>query len=206
MEEQRKEYTGTWIPRVVMEDERLSSSEKILYAEIACYDECFTSNAFLAKRIGLSETRVTRFISRLKDFGYVNQTSFDGRKRFLKAFTTMVPSQKRQPSLVENDYPDQSKMTTIDNNVNNNERTDTHTVASAPVRFAKPSVEEVKAYCSERKNLVNPEAFVDFYDSKGWKIGSQSMKDWKAAVRTWERRDSPAAKTVPTMINYNNYA
>ena len=65
-------------------------------------------------------------------------------------------------------------------------------------RFVKPSLDEVKAYCQKRNNSVDPEAFIDFYESKGWKIGNQPMKDWKAAVRTWERRDSrPANKSSP---------
>ena len=56
-------------------------------------------------------------------------------------------------------------------------------------RFTPPTVEQVREYCLERKNNVDPETFVDFYASKGWKIGKESMKDWKAAVRTWEKRD-----------------
>ena len=56
-------------------------------------------------------------------------------------------------------------------------------------RFAPPSPEEVRAYCRERNNRVNPDQFVDFYTAKGWKIGNQTMKDWKACVRTWEQRD-----------------
>lgn len=56
-------------------------------------------------------------------------------------------------------------------------------------RFTPPTVEEVEAYCRERENLVNPQRFVDFYASKGWKVGNQAMKDWKAAVRTWEQND-----------------
>lgn len=59
----------------------------------------------------------------------------------------------------------------------------------APVRFAPPSVEEVVSYCRERKNGVDAQRFVDFYASKGWKVGNNPMKDWKAAVRTWEGRD-----------------
>ena len=57
-------------------------------------------------------------------------------------------------------------------------------------RFAPPSLEEVKAYCDERNNGVDPQAFIDFYTSKGWKIGKETMKDWQAAVRTWERRET----------------
>lgn len=56
-------------------------------------------------------------------------------------------------------------------------------------RFMPPTIEEVKAYCQERQNGIDAEAFVDFYASKGWKVGSTSMKDWKACVRTWERRE-----------------
>lgn len=54
-------------------------------------------------------------------------------------------------------------------------------------KFVKPSLEEVREYCLERKNNVNPEKFIDFYEAKDWYIGKNKMKDWKAAVRTWER-------------------
>jgi len=53
--------------------------------------------------------------------------------------------------------------------------------------FVKPSVEEVKAYCQERGNSVDPEAFVAFYESNGWKVGKNPMKNWKSAVITWEK-------------------
>ena len=54
--------------------------------------------------------------------------------------------------------------------------------------FVPPSLSEVKAYCQERNNGINPQHFIDFYASKGWMIGKNKMKDWKAAVRTWEQR------------------
>ena len=59
--------------------------------------------------------------------------------------------------------------------------------------FEPPSVDDVRAYCQERKNSVDPQKFVDFYSSKGWMIGKNKMRDWKAAVRTWER--APEQKT-----------
>ena len=55
--------------------------------------------------------------------------------------------------------------------------------------FVPPTVEEVRAYCIERGNGVDPETFVDFYASKGWMVGKSKMKDWKAAIRTWERSE-----------------
>lgn len=54
--------------------------------------------------------------------------------------------------------------------------------------FVPPTLSEVKAYCQERNNGINPQSFIDFYSSKGWFVGKNKMKDWKAAVRTWEQR------------------
>lgn len=62
-------------------------------------------------------------------------------------------------------------------------------------RFTKPSVDEVRAYCIERNNNIDAEAFINFYESKGWKIGKNAMKDWKAAVRTWEAKNKSAGIT-----------
>ena len=56
-------------------------------------------------------------------------------------------------------------------------------------RFEKPTLSEIKQYCTERNNNVNAEHFFDYYESNGWKVGKNSMKDWKAAVRTWERSE-----------------
>ena len=55
--------------------------------------------------------------------------------------------------------------------------------------FTKPTIDEIQDYCIERNNNVNAEQFYDYYESNGWKVGKNSMKDWKAAVRTWERSE-----------------
>lgn len=62
-------------------------------------------------------------------------------------------------------------------------------------RFKAPNVDEVRAYCLESGyTAVDPERFVDFYQSKGWKVGREPMKDWKAAVRNWNRKENPNGK------------
>ncbi len=71
-------------------------------------------------------------------------------------------------------------------------------VAASNFRFKKPTVEEIAAYCAERKNNVDPQAFFDFYESKGWRVGNQPMKDWKACIRTWERREQASGSGKPT--------
>lgn len=57
-------------------------------------------------------------------------------------------------------------------------------------KFIKPTLGEVQEYCNERNNGINAEAFYDFYESKDWYIGKNKMKDWKACVRTWEKRNT----------------
>jgi hypothetical protein len=68
-------------------------------------------------------------------------------------------------------------------------------------KFVRPTVEEVKAYCIERGNTVDAEAFVAFYDSKGWKVGAAPMKNWKSAVITWEKRGAKA----PAKNKFQNF-
>ena len=80
-------------------------------------------------------------------------------------------------------------------------------IKAAP-KFKKPSVEEVRAYCLERGNSVDAQAFVDFYDSKGWKVGNAAMKDWRACVRTWESREkhsSPRPSSRNTTNKSSNF-
>jgi len=55
-------------------------------------------------------------------------------------------------------------------------------------RFVRPTVEDVQAYCIERKNAVDAVKFWNFYEAKGWMIGRNHMKSWKAAVHTWEHQ------------------
>lgn len=56
-------------------------------------------------------------------------------------------------------------------------------------KFVKPTLEEVKTYCLERKNNIDPEQWFNHYEAVGWTVGKNHMKDWKAAVRTWEQHE-----------------
>lgn len=63
-------------------------------------------------------------------------------------------------------------------------------------RFRKPTIEEVQAYCTERRNSVNPQRFMNHYESNGWRVGKSAMKDWKAAIRNWEGSDGRTGTNV----------
>lgn len=69
-------------------------------------------------------------------------------------------------------------------------------------RFTPPTLDDVSAYVRERGSNVDPQRFLDFYASKGWMVGKNPMKDWKAAVRTWEKRNSEQNK--PFVYDYGN--
>ena len=74
------------------------------------------------------------------------------------------------------------------------------------LRFSAPSVDEVRDYCRERGNSIDAETFVDFYASKGWKVGNSPMKDWQSAIRTWEKRECHASpREKPASFNANDY-
>lgn len=62
--------------------------------------------------------------------------------------------------------------------------------------FQVPTLQEISIYCKERKNKINPQQFLDFYTAKNWMIGKNKMKDWKAAVRTWEQREGNNGNTT----------
>jgi uncharacterized protein YdaU (DUF1376 family) len=70
------------------------------------------------------------------------------------------------------------------------------------VRFKIPELIEIIAYCKERKNKVDPAKFHDFYESKGWMIGKNKMKDWKASVRTWEKESKNNNEPAPMKAEF----
>jgi hypothetical protein len=70
--------------------------------------------------------------------------------------------------------------------------------------FNKPTISEVENYCILRKNNIDSEAFWDFYESKDWFVGKSKMKDWKAAVRNWERGDKKKPQTMSKLDSQIN--
>lgn len=75
-------------------------------------------------------------------------------------------------------------------------------------RFVKPTIEEIDAYCRERNNTIDAESFFNFYESKGWLVGKSPMKDWKAAVRTWEKSRQTtllSSAASPASKKYDQY-
>ena len=73
-------------------------------------------------------------------------------------------------------------------------------------RFTKPAWAEVEAYCTERENGIDPAHFVDHYEANGWRVGKTPMRDWRAAVRTWERHRRPDHVPASAVVRLPIYA
>ena len=78
-------------------------------------------------------------------------------------------------------------------------------ICASPRRFTKPSLDEVSAYCAERGNNVDAEKWYDYYESNGWRVGKNAMKDWRAAVRTWEKREEPRGERKSDVPKYGSF-
>lgn len=194
MEQFERDFKGIWIPKEIWLNQDLSMTDKIIFAEIDSLskaDGCYASNEYLAKFCGCSERSVSGSIANLLKLGYIKKVSFDGRTRVLRSCFAYVSTETSR-----NCEPQSHNLQHI-NIVNNIERDIKETDISSlhsdiskenpPKRFKKPTIDEVAAYCRERKNSVDPEAFVAYYESKGWMVGRSPMKDWKQAVITFEK-------------------
>lgn len=118
----------------------------------------------------------------------------DGQKGGRKG-TTQVPIQGTTigTAIVTSEAREEEK--SKEYNTLSDERVNTHTrTREKKSTFTPPAVEEVREYCDERKNNVDPERFVDHYTANGWRVGKNPMKDWKAAIRNWEKSEGAFAR------------
>ena len=131
-------------------------------------------------------TSIGNTIRELIDAGYIERemiridNKFAGYKYIVFESASLPKSGNLQTGNLKTENLQQ--LNTISNKIINNKVINN--------RFVKPSIEEIKDYCLERKNNINADRFFDYYESTGWKIGkNKKMKCWKAAIRTWENRN-----------------
>ena len=94
------------------------------------------------------------------------------------------------PEVVKKNHQGDENFSLTHNNINNNIYNINNNIEKTK-KFSRPSVEEVRAFIDENNYHVDPEQFVDYYESVGWKVGKDKpMKNWRSAVRNWERRNN----------------
>ena len=137
---------------------------------------------------------------RYRPTDYVEEKSMLGIKSN-KAYTLDVS--KMDTECIQNGYigKDSIGKVSIDKDSKDKDSKGESVRGEKAKRFYPPTLDEVKQYCEERKNNIDPMAFIDFYSSKGWMIGKNRMKDWKAAVRTWERKRKEESKTESSVYD-----
>jgi len=172
-------------------DNNLKANSKLLYAEITALcnmnAECFATNRYFANLYGKSKGAISGWISELVKNGYikVHYVYKEGSKEIQYRYITILKGG------IKENHNTLLKKTEKNNTTNTN-----NTIDNNKGRFIKPILSEVEDYCTKRNNNIDAEAFVNFYESKGWMVGSNKMKDWKACVITWEKREKKKPQTM----------
>ena len=200
---EKRDFKGVWIPKEIWLNKDLTPLEKIYLVEIDSLDDgefgCYASNKHFENMFGQAGPNISRTIKKLEEKGWIKISyEFKGKeveKRIIKVQRPPYPDRyyKNDNRCYQNDngvlskssegyyQNDKDRITISDKQLDNN-------ISSK--KFKKPTLEDVRKYCNERNNSVDPERFIDFYESKGWKVGKVPMRDWKASIRTWEKNKS----------------
>ena len=205
-----KLFIGSFVPNWLSRRTEVSSTDKLVYAKLCQYagkdGKCYPSQERLSEDLGFSARHVRNSIGnliRLKLIVVVrNNFNYNNAYHFLKhewqdPTGTILPLQEERSFLSErnNTSSPYNKRIVKENNKENNIREGEKAVLEkkeVPVKikgFKKPSIKEVKEYCIARKNYIDAESFIAFYESNGWKVGRNPMKNWQSAIITWEKRD-----------------
>lgn len=199
MTDSKKSYYAV-IPATVRYDESLPPNAKLLYGEITalCNAEgyCWASNKYFADLYGVSIVSISKWINALAKRGYIasNFIYKEGTKEIDKRYITILYDgikEKFNTPIKENVKDNNTSLNTT---LNNTSEYISKSDKPTRTRFVPPSLEEVQAYCKERNKGVNAEKWYNHYSAVGWKVGKNPMKDWKAAVRTWEQNEYSSSK------------
>lgn len=155
----------------------------------------------IASFLKINEIKVQRILKLLENEHQIEQQT-SNRNRLI----TILNWDLYQGNEQQDEQQMNNKRTTDEQQMNTykNIKNDKNNKKNIYAHFTPPTLEEVISYCKERNNSVDPQKWYDFYSAKGWMIGKNKMKDWKAAVRTWERGcdSKPQKSKYRDMTNY----
>ena len=180
------------IPANVRYDKNLTANAKLLYGEISALVQkdgvCYASNKYFAELYNVSQVSISKWINSLVEKKYINFEIIykEGTKEILNRYLTLVYD------------PIKEKFKDNNISINNTKEINNNKLLFTKKKFKKPTLDEVQQYCSERNNNISAEKFIDYYESNGWKVGRNSMKDWKATIRNWEKNQQEKQKNIKT--------
>ena len=196
------------IPANVRYNNAIKPNAKLLYGEITCLSNnegfCWAMNQYFAELYEVDKKTISRWIGQLKKFGYIDvQVNYrEGTKQIKSRYIKLTtPSDVIVPTLGTKLSLPRDEIVTVNSTSNN--------ITSV---FKTPSIQMVAEYCAKRQNKIDAETFIDFYASKNWMIGKNKMSNWKACVRTWEKKEkanankrSGKSSAAWTTYNINNF-
>lgn len=148
MENQKREFTGVWIPKNIIEDRQLKPVDRLIYAEISCFEICTMTNLTLSERAGCSEDTASRSVGRLKTSGYIKVVGFNGRVRKMQSLHIAPPQNAEAASAKPHRLPPQNKAQ--DNSIDNKENTSiTNVIEGKPQEYGNNDINEIFGYWSE---------------------------------------------------------
>jgi len=187
-------------PASVRYSQKLCPNSKLLYGELTalCNDKgfCWASNSYFAKLYEVHVGTISKWITQLSRNDHISVIVENENERKIYIHEKMKPPTPNGVTplhdLVIDPTPNDVHNTTYNNTINNTKNTGLRPRDC----FSIPTIIELTEYCKMRKNNVDPQNFLDFYEAKGWMIGKNKMKNWQAAVRTWEKNDGSNKNTL----------
>lgn len=182
------------IQQEMRDDLGLKGNELLVYAFINGYSQegqgCYYGSLANLQRVCGIASRQTAIdvLKSLTEKGLIAKTeNYHNGVKYISY--SVRPNIGQGVQKMDKGCPENGHNNKEDININN-------TLSIGRSHFQKPTLEEISLYCRERNNNVDPEQFFNFYESNGWKVGKNPMRDWKAAIHTWEKREKeiPARK------------
>lgn len=183
------------IPAIVRYDEKLKANEKLLFGEITCLCNkdgyCYATNEYFSSLYNVSTRSITDWIKNLEKHKHIVCTIDTKRfkdgtvRKERKIYLNHIEENQQnhiedfcENQVEENFAYNNTSNINIINNIYNSKN------------FKKPTLTDIENYINEKDYNMSAESFYDFYESNGWKVGKNPMKDWKAAVRNWNRNET----------------
>ena len=152
-----------------------------------------------------SKGALSKRVKQMEELGFIklNEIRKNGHK--LKYFALTKKSDSLFTQTLDPIHQNENPIHQKENPIHQNEPINTikdYTIKNNTIKekraltFFKPTIDDVKLYCLERDNKLDADRFCDYYESNGWKVGNSPMKDWKAAIRTWERTETKKEKPM----------
>ena len=202
-----KLFIGSFVPNWLLRRTEINSTDKLVYAKLCQYagkdGKCYPSQERLSEDLGFSRQHISIAIKNLirEKLIITTRTGLGKNNEYKFLMHEWVTSRCKpylHPDVNNTLQPDVNntlhpiyKRIIKENNIKEGGKAVLEK-KEVPVKnkgFKKPSIEEVKEYCIARKNYIDPESFIAFYESNGWKVGHarNPMKSWQSAIITWEK-------------------